>query len=179
MHILGIIAIIYVIYRLIKEACEPTLSSEHWANKELQQKDQMNGMSSKEILKNAQKGRYYIPKEVPQAYPVPHRDPSNQKIIIENSELYKDELRQYGAVQVMSWVRQGKYNLNSKELEMENLKFERDTQNLYSIGSSDESYAKKVKEIDEILKTKHWDYRNTEAVRKWKKAVEQERGFRQ
>lgn len=178
MHILGIIAIIYVIYRLIKEACEPTLSAEHWANEELKHKDQMNGMSSKEILKNAEKGRYYIPKEVFQAYPVPHRDQKSKKIIIENSELYKEELRQYGAVQVMRWVDQGKYNLNSKELEIEELILERKFQHLYSIGSSDDCYAKKVKEIDEILKAKHWDYRNTEAVRQWKKAVEQELKFK-
>ena len=35
----------------------------------------MSGMSEKEILKNAERGRYYIPKEVAQAYPVPHREP--------------------------------------------------------------------------------------------------------
>ena len=79
MHLLGIVAIIYVIYQIIKEAFTPTLTAEHWANKELQHKDRMSGMSEKEILKNAHKGRYYIPKEIAQAYPVPHREPDRRK----------------------------------------------------------------------------------------------------
>lgn len=83
MHLLGIAAIIYVIYRLIKEACAPTLTAEHWANKELKHQDRMNGMSEKEILKNARKGRYYIPKEVFQAYPVPHREPDGKHMFEE------------------------------------------------------------------------------------------------
>ena len=100
MHLLGIVAIIYVIYQLIKEACTPTLTAEHWANKELQHKDRMSGMSEKEILKNAERGRYYIPKEVAQAYPVPHREPDWQhRLIIENCELHKADVAQYGALQ--------------------------------------------------------------------------------
>lgn len=180
MHLLGIVAIIYVIYQLIKEAFTPTLTAEHWANKELEHKDRMSGMSEKEILKNAQKGRYYIPKEVFQAYPVPHREPDGRhRIIIENDELHKADVAQYGAYQAQKWVEQGKYNLNPEELEIVHLQIERKFQHLYSIGSSDSKYTQKVKEIDAILATKHWDCRNTEAVRQWQKAHDAESKYRQ
>ena len=175
LHLLGIIAIIYVIYQLIKEACTPTLTAEHWANKELEHKDRMSGMSEKDILKNAQKGRYYIPKEVFQAYPVPHREPDgNKRIIIENDELHKADIAKYGAYQAQKWVKQGKYNLNSEELEIVHLQIERKFQHLYSIGSSDSKYTQKIREIDSILATKHWDCRNTEAVKQWQKAHDAE-----
>lgn len=180
MHLLGIVAIIYVIYQLIKEACTPTLTAEHWANKELEHKDRMSGMSEKDILKNAQRGRYYIPKELALAYPTPHREPDGRKrIIIENDELHKADIAQYGALQAQKWVEQGKYNLNAAELEIVNLKIERKFQHLYSIGSSDGSYAKKVKELDAILATKKWDCRDTEAVRQWQKAHDAEQQYRQ
>ena len=48
MHLLAIISIICVVVGLIKEACTPTLTAEHWANKELEHKDRMSGMSEKE-----------------------------------------------------------------------------------------------------------------------------------
>ena len=79
MHLLGIVAIIYVIYQIIKEALEPTLTAEHWANKELQHKDRMSGMPEEEILKNAHKGRYYIPNENSQAYPGSHYESDARK----------------------------------------------------------------------------------------------------
>ena len=180
MHLLAIISIICVVVGLIKEACTPTLTAEHWANKELEHKDRMSGMSEKEILKNAQKGRYYIPKEVLQAYPVPHREPDGRhRIIIENCELHKADVAQYGALQAQKWVEQGKYNLNADELEIVHLQIERKFQHLYSIGSSDGSYAQKVKELDAILATKNWDCRNTEAVRQWQKAHDVEMKYRQ
>ena len=175
MHLLAIVSIICVVIGLIKEACTPTLTAEHWANKELEHKDRMSGMSEKEILKNAQKGRYYIPKEVLQAYPVPHREPDGRhRIIIENDELHKADVAQYGAYQAQKWVEQGKYNLNPEELEIVHLQIERKFQHLYSLGCSNkkyaEQYAAKIKEIDAKLATKKWDCRNTEAVRQWQKA---------
>ena len=62
MYLFAIFSIIFVIYQLLKEAGAPTLTAEHWANQELKHKDEMSGMSAKEILKNAEKGRYYIQK---------------------------------------------------------------------------------------------------------------------
>lgn len=182
MHLLGIVAIIYVIYQLIKEACTPTLTAEHWANKELQHKDSMSGMSEKEILKNAERGRYYIPKEVPQAYPVPHREPDGQhRLIIENCELHKADVAQYGTLQAKKWLEQGKYNLNAEELEITHLQYELSHLRLIILSSSynrDKEKAR-MEEIKQILATKKWDCRNTEAVRQWQKAHDAEMKYRQ
>lgn len=180
MHLLGIVAIIYTIYQLIKEACEPTLSAEHWANKDLEHRDRMNGMSEKEILKNARKGRYYIPKEVFQAYPVPHREPDGQhRLIIENCELHKADVAQYGASQAKKWLEQGKYNLNTAELEITHLQFELETEEMYALvtGMNPERKAK-IEQIKQTLATKHWDYRDTEALKKWQKAHDAEQKYR-
>lgn len=175
MHLLAIVSIICVVIGLIKEACTPTLTAEHWANKELQHRDRMSGMSEKEILKNAERGRYYVSKDVMQSYPVPHREPDGRhRIIIENDELHKADVAQYGAYQAQKWVEQGKYNLNPEELEIVHLQIERKFQHLYSLGCSNKKYAEqyeaKIKEIDAKLATKKWDYRNTEAVRQWQRA---------
>lgn len=180
MSLLGIFSILSTCFQGIKEATTPTLTAEHWANKELQHKDRMSGMSEKDILKNAERGRYYIPKEIAQAYPVPHREPDGRhRIIIENDELHKADVAQYGAYQAQKWVEQGKYNLNPEELEIVHLKIERKFQHLYSLGSSDRKYTQKIKEIDAILATKTWDCRNTEAVRQWQKAHEAENRYKQ
>lgn len=175
MSLLGIFSIISTCFQGIKEATTPTLTAEHWANKELQHRDRMSGMSEKEILKNAERGRYYVSKDVMQAYPVPHREPDcRHRIIIENDELYKADVAQYGAYQAQKWVEQGKYNLNPEELEIVHLQIERKFQHLYSLGCSNKKYAEqyeaKIKEIDAKLATKKWDCRNTEAVRQWQKA---------
>lgn len=180
MSLFGIFSIISTCFQGIKEATTPTLTAEHWANKELQHKDRMSGMSEKEILKNAERGRYYIPKEIAQAYPVPHRETDGRhRIIIENDELHKADVAQYGAYQAQKWVEQGKYNLNPEELEIVHLQIERKFQHLYSIGISDRKYTDKIKEIDAILATKHWDCRNTEAVRQWQKAYDAESKYKQ
>jgi len=54
--LLGIVSIISTCFEGIKEAFTPTLTAEHWANKELQHKDRMSGMSEKEILRNVSLG---------------------------------------------------------------------------------------------------------------------------
>ncbi len=178
MSLLGIFSIISTCVDGIKEATTPVLTAEHWANRELQHKDRMSGMSEKDILKNAERGRYYIPKAVTQAYPIPHRETDGRnRIIIENDDLYKADVDQYGAYQAQKWVKQGKYNLNPEELEIVHLKIERDHQKLYSIGSSDDRYAKRVKELDAILATKHWDCQNTEAAKQWRKAHDAEKTY--
>ena len=179
MFLLGIASIISSLVQGIKEACTPTLTAEHWANKELHHKDIMSGMPSAEILKNAQRGRYYIHKEITQAYPVPHRESGgNHRIIIENEELYWADVNQYGAYQAQKWLEQGKYNLNPEELEIVHLQIERKYQYLYSLGTSDSEHTKKIKKIDAILATKTWDCRNTEAARQWQKAHVAESRYR-
>ena len=105
--LLGIVAMLGTGYQLIKESFEPTIPAENWANKELYHQDIMNGMSVEERMKNVKNGRYKLVEN----HSEPHRDPKSGKIIIENNLLYKSDLQQYGAVQTMKWVKQGKYNL--------------------------------------------------------------------
>lgn len=172
MSLLGIFSIISTMFQGVKEATTPTLTAEHWANKELQHKDRMSGMSEKDILKNAERGRYYVSKDVMQAYPVPHRETDGRhRIIIENCELHKADVAQYGAYQAQKWVEQGKYNLNAAELEITHLQFELKTEEMYSLvtGMNPERKAK-IERIKQTLATKHWDCRNTEALRQWEKA---------
>ena len=181
MHLLGITSIIYSAFRLIKEAFTPTLTADQWANKELVDKDRMNGMSGEEILKNAHRGRYVIPKEIFEAYPIPHRktDGSN-KIIIENDELWRKDYYKYGGYQVSKWVKQGKYNLNSKELEISNLKHNLNTELMESrIYGMDPERKAKIEELKRDVATKKLDWANTEALKQWQKAHDAENKFMQ
>jgi len=113
-HGLFIASLIGAAVQGIKEAVTPTIPAEKWANKELQYQDRMNGMTEKEIIKNAEKGRYIVT----QKYPEPHRNEYGQ-IMIENCKLWEEDLAKYGAVQVDKWVKQGKYNLEGEALKEE------------------------------------------------------------
>ena len=138
-------------------------------------------MSEKEILKNAQKGRYYIPKEVFQAYPEPHREPDGKKrICIENCELHKADVAQYGAYQADKWVKQGKYNLNEAELEITHLQYEKERIEMYKLVTllGDREKAR-LEEIEKILASTPWDCRKTEAVLQWQKAHDAESKYYQ
>ena len=116
-------------YQIIKEAFEPTIPSENWANKELYYQDLMSGVSVEQRMKNVKNGKY----KLTEAYPEPHKD-SDGKIIIENCLLYNEDLKKYGAVQTYKWVRQGKYNLTPEELEEENKRIEEHFKKLYSLS---------------------------------------------
>ena len=115
-HLLGILSILYCGAQAIKDACTPTIPAENWANKELYHKDLMSGMDGKQLMKNVERGKYKLPV---QNHPEPHRDPKSGKIIIENCDLYREDVRNYGAWQAQQWVKQGKYNLTPEELEKE------------------------------------------------------------
>lgn len=65
-------------------------------------------------------------------YPEPHRD-ANGKIIIENSLLYKEDVKKYGAYQAMQWVKQGKYNLTPEELKKEDERLQAEHQRLLNL----------------------------------------------
>lgn len=125
--LLGLVSILSTGYQLIKEACEPTIPAENWANKELYHQDLMNGVSAEQRMKNVKNGRYKLVEN----YPEPHRD-KNGKIIIENSKLYKEDLMKYGAVQAQKWVKQGKYNLSPEELEKERERIKKEMEKLYN-----------------------------------------------
>ena len=126
--LLGLVSILGTSYQLIKEAFEPTIPAENWANKELYHQDMMSGVSAKQRMKNVENGKY----KITTTYPEPHRD-KDGKIIIENSLLYKEDLRKYGAYQTYQWVRQGKYNLTPEELEKEHQRIKDEYDKLYGL----------------------------------------------
>ena len=164
---------------ILNEKITPTISAEQWANKELQHKDRMSGMSEKEIIRNAERGRYYIPKEIFEAYPVPHKDPSSNKIVIENCELYNDDVRIHGAVLAQKWVKQGKYNLTEKELKITQLQYEKKHLEMCLLISSynAERDSARIESINKILARSGWDYTKAEAVSIWQKAYDAENKY--
>lgn len=111
---LFIASIVGTIAQAIKEARQPVIPAENWANEELIRKDRMNNISEKEFSKNLANGKYKLTK----TYPEPHRD-KDGKIIIENGLLYKEDVKKYGVCQAQQWVKQGKYNLTPEELKKE------------------------------------------------------------
>ena len=129
LHGLFIVSLISSCVQAIKEACEPTIPAENWANKELYYKDMMDGVSSEQRMKNLKNGKYKLEVE---KHPEPHRA-ENGKIVIENTLLYKEDLKKYGAVQAMKWVKQGKYNLTPDELEKEHERLKKEMEYLYSL----------------------------------------------
>lgn len=100
---------------------EPEIPAENWANKDLYMEDLLNGMPIEERMRNARKGRY----KLTETYPEPHRN-SNGQIIIENYELYSEDLKTYGAYQTHKWIEQGKYNLDTIELEKQRMQRKKD-----------------------------------------------------
>lgn len=165
--LLGIVSIISTCVQGIKDAFTPTLTAEQWENKDLQYQDRMNGMSEQEILKNAHRGRYVLSVK----YPVPHRNERGQTNI-ENCRLYNEDLLKYGAVDTMKWVKQGKYNLNPKELEIEQIRIQNELEERigFGAGTLTPEKKKKIQETKEFLKTADFDYKNTDFVNLWQKA---------
>ena len=113
----------------IKEACTATIPTENWANKELYHKDIMDGVPVEQRMKNLKNGKY----KMTETYPEPHRDSVSGKIIIENSQLYHEDVLNYGAYQAQKWVKQGKYNLTPEELKKEKERIEAKYERLFSL----------------------------------------------
>lgn len=126
---LFIVSIVGAAVQAVKEACEPVVPAENWANKELYHKDLMNGVPIKQRMKNVENGKY----RMANSYPEPHRDPVDGKIVIENSKLYYEDVRNYGAYQAQQWVKQGKYNLSPEELKKEEERIKAEYKRLYSL----------------------------------------------
>ena len=114
---------------IAKDGIGKRIPAENWANKELYYKDLMSGMSAEERMRNVRNGKY----KLTEPYPEPHRD-NNGKIIIENTLLYKSDLKEYGAVQAQKWVKQGKYNLTPEELEKERKRLDEEYKKLYELS---------------------------------------------
>ena len=128
LHGLFIASLISTVAQGVKDAFTPTIPAENWANKELQYRDRMNGMSEKEIIKNAERGRYIVTEK----YPEPHRNERGQ-IMIENCQLWNEDLLKYGAVQTMKWVKKGKYNLEGEALKKEQERIEKHFEKLMNL----------------------------------------------
>lgn len=125
---LFIASLIVTCYQAVKEACAPTIPAENWANKKLIHQDRMKNISEKEFSKNLVNGKYKMTK----VYPEPHRM-EDGRIIIENCKLYNEDIKKYGAYQTHQWMRQGKYNLTSEELQKQHKEFERRMEYLYNL----------------------------------------------
>lgn len=165
---------------LLTEKTAKSIPAENWANKELLHKDRMAGVSEKEILQRVKQGRYYIPPQIKQAYPVPHRDPESNKILIENCELHRKDIDQYGTYKAYNWVEQGKYNLNASELKITHLQYEKNHLEMYKqIASLNEKEQVRLEEIKTFLASTPWDCRKTEAVLQWERAHTAENKFHQ
>lgn len=124
-----IVSILGTCVQAIKELCQPTIPAENWTNKELYCKDMMNGVSIEQRMKNLADGKY----KLVETYPEPHRDSKNGKIVVENCKLYHEDVKDYGAYQAQKWVKQGKYNLNPKELKKEHERIKKEYEYLYSL----------------------------------------------
>ena len=127
--LLFIVSLIGTGVQAIKEACEPTIPAENWANKELYHKDMMNGIPIEQRMKNLKNGKYKLVEN----YPEPHRDPVSGKIVIENCKLYHEDVKNYGAYKAQQWVKQGKYNLTPEELKKERERIKAEMEYLYSL----------------------------------------------
>ena len=159
---LGLFSIICTGVQLVKDACTPVIPAENWANKDLIHEDTMKGISSKQFQRNLANGKY----KMAATYPEPHRD-KDGKIIIENCQLYKEDLIEHGSVQTMRWVKEGKYNLNPEENKIEELRIKKKFDYLYAIGeSSKEKFCQE--EMKQIIEA--FDYKNASGVVTWRKA---------
>ena len=124
----GILAICSMLFGGIKDALTPTIPAENWANKDLINQDRMNGMSEKQILENVKNGRYIVTEK----YPEPHRNERGQ-IMIENCQLWHEDLKTYGSVQTMKWAEQGRYNLEGEALKKEQERIEKHCKELMNL----------------------------------------------
>lgn len=126
--LLGLVSLVGSCYYAIKDAFEPTIPAENWANKDLYHQDLMNGISVEQRMKNVKNGKY----KITEVYPEPHKD-VNGKIIIENYKLYNEDVKNYGAYQAYKWMHQGKYNLNPEKLKKQHEEFKKKMEYLYSL----------------------------------------------
>lgn len=122
-------ALITTGYQVIKEKFTPIMPAENWANKDLYHQDLMNGASVEERMKNLKNGKY----KLTETYPEPHRDAKTGKIVIENNQLYNEDVKNYGAYQAQQWVKQGKYNLTPEEFKKEKERIQKQFEYLYKL----------------------------------------------
>ena len=113
---LFIVSIVGNFVEVVKEKFAKPIPAENWANKELYNKDLMAGMSTEQLMKNVENGKYKGEVKEKKEYPEPHRN-KEDRIVIENCKLYEKDIKENSPYQVRQWVKQGKYNLEQKELD--------------------------------------------------------------
>lgn len=126
---LFIISLVGAAYQIGKEICSKPVPAENWANKELYHRDIMNGVPIEQRMKNLESGKY----KMNNAYPEPHRDHRNGKIIIENSQLYHKDVMEHGAYKAQQWAKQGRYNLSAVEMKKEKERIKNKYNYLYNL----------------------------------------------
>jgi len=128
MHLLGLAAIVYTFFQLVKESSEKTIPAENWGNMDLWREDVIKGVPIEQRMKNLENGKY----KMTEKHPEPHRG-KDGKVIIENCKLFNEDLKKYGAVQTYKWVDQGKYNLTPEELKKEEQRIKEHYKKLFDI----------------------------------------------
>lgn len=128
-HGLFIVSLIISCYQIIKEKLEPNVPAENWGNYDLYHQDMMNGVPAEQRMENLKNGKY----KLTETYPEPHRDAKTGKIIIENSLLYNEDVKNHGAYQAYKWMQQGKYNLSPEELKKEEERIKKHFDYLFSL----------------------------------------------
>jgi hypothetical protein len=126
---LFIVSFIGTVMQLIKETNERAIPAENFGDKTLYYKDIMDGIPIEQRMDNLANGKY----KPTESYPKPHKDPLTGKIVIENCGLYRKDIQQYSAQQVMQWVKQGKYNLTAEEFKKEEERIRAKYAYLYSL----------------------------------------------
>lgn len=126
---LFVVSLIVSCVKAVKESWGPEIPAENWANKELYNQDIMNGVPIEQRIKNLKNGKYKLTEK----HPWPHRDPKTGKIIIENCDLYNEDVKNYGAYQAQKWVQQGKYNLTPEESKKAEECYKAKMENLYNL----------------------------------------------
>ncbi len=130
MHILFIVATIYTIYAMIREATAKEITKEDLENKDLYELDRLNRVPVEERLELVKKGRYKNDNN--NECHRPHRD-KNGKIVIENTLLWEEDLKKYNSMEVQKFILQGKYNLTQDELEKEKERIDKKLEKLYDL----------------------------------------------
>lgn len=128
MGFLGIFAVVFLLYQLIKEACEPTIPKENFANKDLLERDKRSGISDKQLWKNIKNGKYVLN----ETYSPPPRNEYGH-VIIQNNILYEQDCKKYGWIEAKFLAKKGKYNLSQEELEAEKHREKKKYKEIYLI----------------------------------------------
>lgn len=100
---------------------------------------------------------------------------------IPNNELYKDDIRMYGIGCAKEWAKQGKYDLNNEEYKLECLRIKRESLILKSrdtLTIDNQTVIDEINEIDRIITSAQWDYRNTAAVKRWRNKKYDEKQYK-